>query len=106
MPERYYRQAEIAYLLRLELANEGITQRQWAKRNKIPEQIVSDFLNGRRAPNDDILKALDFDPVPVWRTKMARTRKPTPVPAHIKPEAVSNRKQLADLRQAKNKEKK
>lgn len=101
MKERYLREAQIAYLLRAHLARAKLTQRKWARKHGIPEQVVSDFLNGRRGPSEDILEALGFNPEPAWSEAMSRKPNVVPVPDHVQTGAVSNRKQLAELRQAK-----
>lgn len=101
MPDKFYQEVEIIHMLRVHLAKAGLTQRKWAGKHKIPEAVVSDFLNGRRGPSDDILEALGLDPQPGWRMAMSRKRNPVPTPAHIDPAKVTNRKQIAELRIAR-----
>lgn len=101
MKEICYREAQIAYLLRSHLVQAGITQRKWAKKHRIPEQIVSDFLNGRRGPSENILEALGFNPEPAWSIAVSRRKKSLPVPARVDPKKMNNRRQLAELRLAK-----
>lgn len=92
MADKFYQEVEVIHLLRVHLAQAGLTQRKWARKHRIPEAVVSDFLNGRRGPSDDILEALGLDPQPGWRMAMSRTRKP---------ERATNRQQLTALRRAK-----
>src|SRR5712672_3183240 len=101
MADKFYQEVEVIHMLRVHLAKAGLTQRKWARKHRIPETVVSDFLNGRRGPSDDILEALGLDPQPGWRMAMSRKPNPVPTQAHVDPAKVTNRKHLAELRQAK-----